>query len=101
MSDVLEGGVRLNDLNMNQPVQDIVRDYETKVHENSGESCKAVPREHMEPNREAAEYARKGRLDVKTGMEIPPTSKTRVTQAKQFGTVSPEYKRGYDLIEWD
>jgi len=101
MTDVLEGGVRLNELNLSQPVQDIVKDYEIKVHERAGDELNDTPREFMEPNREAESYARKGRLDVRTGFEIPPTSKTKAAQVKQFGRISDAYLRRYDLIAWD
>lgn len=102
MTTTLEGGVKTAELNMNQPVQDIVKDYETKVHERSGDSdlCQ-TPREYMEPNKEALSYARKGRLNTTTGQEIPATPKTRVTQTKQFGQIDPLYLQGYDLINWD
>jgi hypothetical protein len=101
MTEILEGGVSTKELNMNLPVQDIVKDYKTKVHERSGDDLETTPREYMEPNKEATRYVEKGRLDPRTGLEILPTPKTRSSQIKQFGIVSEAYKQGYDQIEWD
>jgi len=79
-----------------QDVQDCVKDFQ-KLHEPEVED---VP-DPQEPNREAQAYVAKGRLDPETGYEIPPTDKSRTCQTKQFGTISAEYLRNYDLVRWD
>ncbi len=92
-------------INPYQSVEGMVHDYEKReaaadaaLHD--PDEC-TTPREHMEPARESLDLVRRGRLCADTGAEIPPTSKTRAVQRKQFGTPSPLYLKGYEGIRWD
>ena len=96
----LEGGVRLNDLNMNQDVKGIVADYEKAVEANSPDDCQDIPREEMDVNGEAETMVARGRLDRATGMEIPLSSKARSVQVKQC-CPSKDYLKGYEGVRWD
>ena len=101
MNQRLEGGVKLNDLNMNQEVPGIVSDYQKKVVENLGpDSCNDIPKEAMEVNPEAEHMVARGRLNRATGQEIPLTDKARTAANKQ-SCPTPEYLKGYSRIDWD
>ena len=93
---MLEGGVRQSDLNMNQPVQDIVRDYKTKVHEGTPSD----PEVQTQPTAGALKRVRDGRLNPKTGQELPMNPKTRAVMVNQC-CPNENYLRGYDGIRWD
>lgn len=83
-------------VNVHQDIQGCVEDF-NKLHEPVNEPTP----DPCEPNQEAVNYVRKGRLDPETGLEIPVTPKTRTAQVRQFGTPSKEYLRGYDMICWN
>jgi hypothetical protein len=85
-------------VNVHQDVEGCVEDFK-RIHEPDSEPD--IPKEHMQPEREALDYVRKGRLDPNTGFEIPSTSKTRTAQAKQFGMPSQAWLKNFDLIAWD
>lgn len=85
-------------VNVHQDVQGCVEEF-NKLHEEP--VIEDVPKEAMEPSREALDYVRKGRLNPETGASIPPTCKTRTACLKQFGTPSAAYLRNFDAIRWD
>lgn len=105
MSDTTEKFDITCGVNPHQSVAGMVAEYEAKEAKKDAEcydpDATDVPKEEMEPSREGVEMVRKGRLNADTGVEIPPTSKTRACQIKQFGRVSPAYLRGYEAISWD
>lgn len=92
-------------INIHQDAEACAADYEKKIAKEEAIAADPyetdIPKEHMEPSKEALDYVRKGRLDAETGAEIPPTSKTRTAQVKQFGTISQAYLKGYDCIRWN
>ena len=92
----LEGGVKLNDLNMNQDVQGIVADYNRKVKENDSHGSDDI-KDLSEQNHKLVQS---GRLDAKTGILRDRTVKAQTVTIKQC-CPSREYLMNYDGIRWD
>jgi len=94
-------------INPHQSVAGMVADYnkrEAALDAAAEDPCSvdaSVPIEEMAPSTEGLRMVAKGRLNPETGYEIPPTVKARSAERKQFGTISPEYLRGYDGIVWE
>lgn len=92
-------------VNPHQSVEGMVKEYENKQKWedkklSDPDDASDIPKEAMEPTRDAERMAATGRLNPETGLEIPPTSKTRTVARKQFGTPSRAYLRNFDLINW-
>jgi len=91
-------------VNPNQSVEGMVRDFNKREAQKDAAVAAELEfqkKENMEPNKESIALVSKGRLNPHTGIEIPPTAKTRSSQVKQFGTPSQEYLDGYDQINWN
>lgn len=92
-------------VNPHQSIEGMVKEYEKnqywedKKYQDS-DDVSDIPKEAMEPTRDAERMVAKGRLNPDTGIEILPTTKARTAQQKQFGRLSENYLRGYDLIAW-
>jgi len=88
-------------INPHQDVKGMVADYDKREAQEDADLPEDIPKEHMEPSEEAIGMIRKGRLNASNGAEIPPTSKTKAVQKKQFGVIDKTYLDNFDGIQWE